>query len=111
MIRIEEDVLERRYVDSAAFHENFLRTDVRKSAIFGERKKLMDEIWDSGIPVLVDQSYYHHEAYLFPLEKKGDSYVCGSYKKFEEWRDCHYYSLYQSASGMKVWLMSGGRYD
>lgn len=108
---IENAILAHQGINYDNFHQNFIRTNVSKHAIFTDRKALMDELYESGVPILVDQSYYHHCSYLLPLEKVGETYVCGGQKKFEEWRDCHYYSLYQSTSGMKVWLMTGGRYD
>ena len=52
-----------------------------------------------------------HEQTLYPVVKVGDHFECELYTKFEDWRDCHYYSEYADADGNKVWLMTGGRYD
>ena len=37
--------------------------------------------------------------------------VVDIYKRFEEWRECHYYYLFADDKGNKAWLMKGGRYD
>lgn len=77
------------------------------------RKALMEELYATGIPIYCDQSYYVHERELDLVLRKADGHFeCGGgYKTFENWRDCHYYSLYENSGGDKVWLMTGGRYD
>lgn len=82
-----------------------------RSAIFQERKSLMEEIYSTGIPIYCDQSYYVQEQKIDLVEKVGDNFQCDMYENFEEWRDCHYYSLYEDTDGNKIWLMKGGRYD
>lgn len=89
----------------------FKRTGVSKTGIFGERKALMEEIYATGIPIYCDQSYYVQERKVDLVKKVGDHFECEVYKKFEEWRDCHYYSLIEDAQGNLLWLMTGGRYD
>lgn len=71
----------------------------------------MEELYSSGFPIYCDQSYYVHSQELYPVIKKGDHFECAGFTKFEDWRDCHYYSEYVDAEGNKVWLMTGGRYD
>ena len=92
------------------FVGKFKRTGVCREAIFGDRKALMEELYATGIPIYCDQSYYVQEKKLDLVEKVGEHFECDGYKKFESWRDCHYYSLYSDAEGNKVWLMTGGRY-
>ena len=89
----------------------FRKTGVRKEAIFGSRKALMEEIYATGIPIYCDQSYYVHENKVDLVVKNGDHFECEMYKKFEDWRDCHYYSECIDDKGNKIWLMTGGRYD
>lgn len=93
------------------FREKFKRTGVNRSEIFSGRKALMEELYATGVPIYCDQSYYVHENVLLLVEKVGEHFQCGTYKHFEEWRDCHYYSEYVDADGNKAWLMTGGRYD
>jgi len=87
------------------------RTGVRKDAIFGGRKALMEEIYATGDPIYCDQSYYAHFDHLYPVRKEGEHFVCDGYTAFEDWRDCHCYTEYEDADGNKAWLMTGGRYD
>ena len=89
----------------------FKRTGIRRQAIFGARKALMEELYATGIPIYCDQSYYAHEKNADLVEKVGDHFECEAYKNFESWRDCHYYSLCEDAEGNRIWLMTGGRYD
>ena len=89
----------------------FKRTGVRRDAIFGSRKALMEEIYATGVPIYCDQSYYVHETKVDLVVKVGDHFECAGYKTFENWRDCHYYSECEAPDGRKIWLMTGGRYD
>lgn len=98
-------------INKAWFHTNFKRTGNSRSAIFKARKALMEEIYATGIPIFCDESYYVHEQTLYRVNKVDDHFECDGYKKFEEWRDCHYYNEYADKDGNKVWLMTGGRYD
>lgn len=93
------------------FNSRFKSTGVSKSAIFNERKQLMEEVYATGNPIYCDQSYYAQCNVLEPVKKNGEHFECSCYKKFEDWRDCHYYSEYVDADGNKAWLMTGGRYD
>lgn len=98
-------------INRAWFYTNFMPTGYKRSAIFGARKALMDELYDTGTPIYCDQSYYVQRSSLERVTKDGYHYSCDVYVKFEEWRDCHYYSEYADKDGNKVWLMTGGRYD
>ena len=71
----------------------------------------MTEIYETGIPIFCDQSYYVHSKTLHRVEKNGEHFECIVYKHFETWRDYHDYNLYEDKAGNKVWLMTGGRYD
>lgn len=93
------------------FLSKFKRTGNKRDAIFGARKALMEEIYATGNPIYCDQSYYVHETKLDLVEKVDDHFECEMYKKFEDWRDCHYYSEYADDEGNIVWVMTGGRYD
>ena len=95
----------------AEFQYKYKRTGVTKSAIFSERKPLMEELYATGVPIYCDQTYYVRESNLEPVKKVDDHFECAGYKNFESWRDCHYYSEYQDKDGNKIWLMTGGRYD
>ena len=99
-------------ISSLEFHRDFRHTGISRNEIFGGRKALMEELYSTGIPIYCDQSYYVHEQELDLVLRKADGHFeCGGYKTFENWRDCHYYSLYENSEGDKVWLMTGGRYD
>lgn len=98
-------------ISQATFRATFKRTNNSRNAIFGSRKALMEEIFATGIPIFCDESYYVHEQTLHRVNKVDDHFECYVYKNFEDWRDCHYYTLYEDAEGNKVWLMTGGRYD
>lgn len=71
----------------------------------------MEEIYATGIPIYCDQSYYSHSSNFHLVEKVGEHFHCDKYTTFEDWRDCHYYTVWSDAGGNKVWLMTGGRYD
>jgi len=102
----------RKTIPQAEFRAKYhLCNGKGKNAIFGARKALMEEIYATGIPIYCDQTYYVHEQKIDRVDKVGDHFECDMYKHFEEWRDCHYYSLYEDADGNKIWLMTGGRYD
>lgn len=100
-----------KQIPLAEIAARFKRTGVRRSAIFGSRKALMEELYATGIPIYCDQSYYVHEQKVDLVEKVGEHFKCDVYTTFENWRDCHYYSLCEDADGNKIWLMTGGRYD
>ena len=100
-----------KQIPMAELAAKFKRTGVRRSAIFGSRKALMEELYATGIPIYCDQSYYVHEQKVDLVEKVGEHFKCDDYTTFENWRDCHYYSLCEDADGNKIWLMTGGRYD
>ena len=89
----------------------FKHTGIYKHAIFQGRKALMEEIYATGIPIYCDQSYYVHEQKVDLVRKEGEHFVCDTYMTFENWRDCHYFSLREDADGNQIWLMTGGRYD
>ena len=91
--------------------KNYTRTGVRRTAIFGARKPLMEELYNTGVPIYCDQSYYVHEQKADLVKKVGEHFQCDVYKTFENWRDCHYYSECIDKDGNKIWLMTGGRYD
>ena len=98
-------------INKGWFLSNYKRTGIGRDAIFGSRKALMEELYATGIPIYCDQSYYAQYDNLYPVIKVGDHFECEAHKEFEEWRDCHYYSLYENAEGQKAWFMTGGRYD
>lgn len=106
-----EQIQAREPINSAEFHKEFHFAGQKKHEIFTGRLELMQSIYDSGIPIYCDQSYYVQEQTLYPVIKDGEHFKCGVYKKFEDWRDCHYYSLYEDNVGNQVWRMTGGRYD
>lgn len=80
-------------------------------AIFGGRKDLLENIFASGNPIYLDESYYVQEENLNRVEKVGDHFECGCIKNLESWRECHYFKGYFDAGGHFFWLMTGGRYD
>ena len=98
-------------ISKAEFRSRFKATGVRRSAIFSDRKALMETIHATGAPIYCDQSYYAQCESLDLVEKQNGNFTCGIYDNFEEWRDCHYYSEFAEAQGQKAWLMTGGRYD
>ena len=98
-------------LSKAEFFSKYRRTGEGKHAIFGARKALMEEIYATGNPIYYDQSYYVQEQELDLVIKVEDHFECETYKNFEDWRDCHYYSEWEDKEGNKVWLMTGGRYD
>lgn len=101
----------RKQIPMAELVARFKRTNIRKNAIFGARKALMEELYSTGFPIYCDQSYYVQEQKVDLVEKDGDHFRCDVYNHFEGWRDCHYYSLCEDSEGNKIWLMTGGRYD
>ena len=98
-------------ISSLEFHRLYKHAGEGRHAIFTGRKPLMEELYASGIPIYCDQSYYVHENKVDLVEKLGEHFKCDVYKTFEDWRDCHYYSLLEDANGNQIWLMTGGRYD
>ncbi len=100
-----------KQISAAWFHANFKRTGKNHNAIFGGKRELMDAIFSTGIPIYVDESYYVQRQTLQRVEKYGDHYHTCERTHLEEWRDCHYYVLYEAADGTQAWLLTGGRYD
>jgi hypothetical protein len=98
-------------ISQSEFRVRFKSTGISKNAIFGARKALMEEVYAMGYPIYCDQSYYVQEQNLHLVEKAENQFVCDIYKRFEEWRECHYYYLFADDKGNKAWLMKGGRYD
>ena len=98
-------------MSAVEFAQRFKNTGEGRHAIFGGRKALMEEIYATGIPIYCDQSYYRHSSNYYLVEKVGEHFHCDRYTNFEDWRDCHYYTIWVDADGNKVWLMTGGRYD
>lgn len=92
------------------FFKMFKSTGETREASFGDRKALMDELYDSG-KIFCDQSYYAHENTFYQVKKVNGDYVCSMYKHFDQWRDCHYYTKYVDSDKNVVWLMTGGRMD
>lgn len=92
------------------FFKMFKSTGETREASFGDRRALMDELYDSG-KIFCDQSYYTHENTFYQVKKVNGDYVCSMYKHFDEWRDCHYYTKYVDSDRNVVWLMTGGRMD
>ena len=101
----------KKTIPATEFHSRFKATGVGKSAIFEERKALMEQIYATGYPIYCDQSYYAQYEEYHLVEKVGDTFVCERYKGFEDWRECHYYYAYADAEGNIAWKMTGGRYD
>ena len=95
----------------AEFNAKYKRTGVTRSAIFSERKPLMEELYATGVPIWCDQTYYAYATNLDLVKKVDDHFECAGYTEFEFWRDCHYYNEYQDENGNKAWVMTGGRYD
>lgn len=93
------------------FLTKFKRTGESRTAIFGGRAALMEEIYATGNPIWCDQSYYIHCQELDRVVKVDNHFECDSYTNFAQWRDCHYYSEFVDEAGNKAWLMTGGRYD
>ena len=98
-------------ISAIEFRTKYKRTGVHFHAIFSGRKAMMENIYATGAPIYCDQSYYVHEQNYHLVKKVGDHFECEVYTKFEDWRDCHYYSEFVDADGNAVWLMTGGRYD
>lgn len=93
------------------FFKRFRPTGIKKDATFGDRKALMDEIWETSI-IYCDQTYYgsHYDTF-YKVNKVNGDYQCAGYKHFDQWRDCHYYSQYVDDDDNIVWLMTGGKFD
>ena len=98
-------------ISAVEFSARFKRTGDYRSAIFSERRALMEELYATGRPIYCDMSYYVHEQDFYLVTKVGDHFRCGLYDHFENWRECHYYSECIDADGNRAWLMTGGRYD
>lgn len=71
-------------------------------AIFGDRKALLKKHF-SEHPIYLDDSYYVHRD-KWPMVKES------RLEQLAEWRDCHYYTLYEW-EGHRFFVMNGGRYD
>lgn len=81
----------------------------KDSAIFGDRKALMEKHY-AEYPIYLDESYYTHDT-EYPRVVRNDTDFTGSvYRKLSEWRDCHYYRLMEYNSH-RFFIMTGGRYD
>lgn len=78
-----------------------------RNAIFNQRASLLREIMNIKYPIYVDHHYYGKsedtDSFGIVLEE--------NFEHLSNWRECHYYSLYENSSGEKAWLMTGGRYD
>lgn len=98
-------------ITAEEFSKQFKQTGVHRDAIFSSRKALMEEIYSTGAPIYCNESYYVHESKYHRVIKVGDTFQCGTCKKWEDWRECHYYSEYVDKHGNKAWIMTGGRYD
>lgn len=81
----------------------------KDSAIFGDRKALMEKHYAEA-PIYLNESYYCHDDKWGRVVKNETDFTGGLYKKLSEWRDCHYYTLYEY-EGHKFFVMTGGRYD
>lgn len=79
------------------------------SAIFGDRKELLEKHFNEA-PIYLNESYYARYDKWPRVKKNETDYTVNSYRKLSEWRDCHYYTLYEY-EGHKFFVMSGGRYD
>lgn len=71
-------------------------------AIFGDRKALLKKHF-SEHPIYLDDSYYAHSD-KWPMVEES------RLERLAEWRDCHYYTLYEW-EGHRFFVMTGGRYD
>lgn len=71
-------------------------------AIFGDRKALLKKHF-SEHPIYLDDSYYAHSD-KWPMVEES------RLEQLAEWRDCHYYTLYEW-EGHRFFVMEGGRYD
>ena len=71
-------------------------------AIFGDRKALLKKHF-SEHPIYLDVSYYAHNN-KWPMVEES------RLEQLAEWRDCHYYTLYEW-EGHRFFVLEGGRYD
>ena len=79
------------------------------NAIFGDRKALLEKHFNE-YPIYLDDSYYAHSEKLPKVERCGDDFKGSMWTKLSDWRDCHYYGLYEF-EGHRFFVMTGGRYD
>ena len=77
--------------------------------IFGGRKALMEKHFEEA-PIYLNESYYAHYDKWPRVIRYGDDFKGSCYTKLSNWRECHYYSLYEY-EGHKFFVMTGGRYD
>ena len=98
-------------ISKSEFFTRFKPTGNKRSAIFSNKKDLMEEIYATGASIYCDQSYYAQSSHLDLVIKNGDHFECDVCKVFENWRDCHYYYEYKDANGIVVWVIEGGRFD
>ena len=100
-----------KQISRAEFLSKSRFNGIRRQAIFGERKAMLETIYAYGDPIYLDESYYVQEENLNRVEKVGDHFECEGIKQLETWRDCHYFTGFFDADGKFVWIMTGGRYD
>lgn len=82
----------------------------RDSAIFGERRALLERHFDE-YPIYLDESYYaRYDKCPKLVRENGVITTEGSRRNIAAWRDCHYYTLFEW-QGMRFYVMTGGRYD
>lgn len=72
------------------------------SEIFNGRKALLEKHFNEH-PIYLDDTYYAHSDKWPMVEESQLAHL-------SEWRDCHYYSLYEW-QGHRFFVMTGGRYD
>lgn len=92
------------------FFKMFRPTGEKREASFGDRKALMDELWETS-KIYCNQSYYSQYDTFYKVNKVNGDYVCDGNRHFDQWRDCHYYSQYVDKDDNIVWLMTGGKMD
>lgn len=109
---INHSIMEQKISKEQFFSRYSKRTEIFRYEIFQGRKALMEEIYATGDPIYCDQSYYAHFDTLDLVVRDDEGHFrCGPYKKFENWRDCHYYRAYEDEAGNRAWIITGGRYD
>lgn len=79
------------------------------SEIFGGRKALLEKHFNEA-PIYLNESYYAINDSWPRVVRNGDDFKGSCYTKLSDWRDCHYYTLYEY-EGHKFFVMTGGRYD
>lgn len=79
------------------------------SECFNGRKELLEKHFNEA-PIYLNESYYVHDDVWPRVKRNGDDFKASYYTKLSDWRDCHYYTLYEY-EGNKFFVMSGGRYD